>query len=145
IFFRGTYGNDIVNANLIYATSAAFGNNAPADLAGEYYSSLSGDASYQRPGSTDARGYFRSEVVEDGSFLRLESMVLGYTFRKFSRTIKNLRVYVSGNNLLLFTRYSWFDPEANSTFGTASQVGFGKDQGAYPRARTFRFGVNASF
>lgn len=77
--------------------------------------------------------------LEDGSFLRLDNVSLGYNIRNLG-LVKNIRVYVASNNLLTFTNYSGIDPEI-STSGTS----FGLDQyNVYPKTRTFTFGVNVN-
>jgi TonB-linked SusC/RagA family outer membrane protein len=82
--------------------------------------------------------------LEDGSFLRLRSVQLGYTFPKnlLSKAgFSNLRVYVSGNNVLLWTNYSGYSPE----IGSENVLQVGIDGGIYPTARTFLVGLNANF
>lgn len=77
--------------------------------------------------------------LEDGSFIRLDNVSLGYNIKNLG-LVKNIRVYVASNNLLTFTNYSGIDPEI-STNGTS----FGLDQyNVYPKTRTFTFGVNVN-
>jgi hypothetical protein len=76
--------------------------------------------------------------IEDGSFVRLQNLSLGYTLPAIKH-IRSLRVYVSGQNLALWTKYSGFDPEVSN--GGQSALNRGDDYDAYPRARTFNFGV----
>ncbi len=95
-------------------------------------------STYQVPNS-----YF----VEDGSYLRIRSMQLGYTLP--SRLVQgiggeSLRVYVQAANLFTFTSYSGIDPEIGSN-DAGDVVGFGIDEGAYATPRQFLFGVNLSF
>ncbi|GHT43872.1 SusC/RagA family TonB-linked outer membrane protein [Bacteroidia bacterium] len=80
-------------------------------------------------------------LLEDGSYLRLKNVTLGYTLPKSLMTSigasgSRIRVYVAGENLLTFTNYSGFDPEVGNN---------GIDGGTYPVARAFNFGVNVSF
>ena len=89
--------------------------------------------------------YIHSWAVEDASYLKISNVTLGYTFpRKWMEKIglQTLRLYVTGNNLYTFTKYTGFDPEV-STF--ASGLTPGVDFGAYPRSRSVVFGVNVSF
>lgn len=84
-----------------------------------------------------------SSAVEDGSFLRVNNLTLGYSFspRLLSHVgIKKLRFYVTGNNLAIITGYSGLDPEVNTQ--TASPLTPGVDFSAYPRSRTYVFGLN---
>ncbi|WP_100613665.1 SusC/RagA family TonB-linked outer membrane protein [Confluentibacter citreus] len=87
---------------------------------------------------------FSDFYVEDGSFVRLQNVQLGYTFSddafKDSR-ITNLRLYVSASNLFTLTKYKGFDPTASS----GAPLGGGIDQGFYPSAKTFLLGINLKF
>lgn len=82
--------------------------------------------------------------VEDGSFLRVKNVQIGYNFAdSFSKRLKasQLRVYVGAQNLFTLTGYSGLDPE----IGSADPKLNGIDQGYYPQARTFMLGINAKF
>ena len=83
--------------------------------------------------------------VEDGSFLRIRNVSLGYTFdSKLVQNLKmkSLRVYVTGQNLYTFTKYMGYDPETSSQ---GSGLSRGGDYLGYPSARTFIAGLNVSF
>lgn len=149
VFFQWSYGNDIYNANRLVFESSRIN-----------YKNLNRFASFAdrwSPENTDAtipiiRGeaealgaYYASNIVEDGSFLRLKTVSLGYTFPKeWTRKIymSNLRFHVSAQNLITWTAYSGFDPEV-STQKSALTPGF--DFSTYPRAKTIVFGLNATF
>jgi len=95
------------------------------------------------------KGYFgggySSRTVEDGSYLRLKTVSLGYNLsgKNLKRTgIKSMRIYASAQNLITWTKYTGLDPEV-STYGSALAPGF--DYSAYPRARTITVGANLSF
>ena len=98
------------------------------------------------PDSVGEPAKFSSRWIEDGSFLRLQNMTIGYRFNMPSRmgfaAGRSTRVYLSGDNLLLFTGYSGYDPEVFVDRGLASR---GIDYVAYPRARTFTLGANVQF
>ncbi|WP_367772617.1 TonB-dependent receptor [Flavobacterium sp. WC2421] len=80
--------------------------------------------------------------LEDGSFLRLENVTVGYNFHfEKVKYIESVRLSLTGNNLLLITPYSGIDPELNLSGGN----GFGGDNGIYPRTRSFAFGLNVKF
>lgn len=88
--------------------------------------------------------YIHSWAVEDASYLRLSNVNLGYTFpKKMLKRIgvQNLRLYLTGSNLFVWTPYSGFDPEV-STKGNSLTPGV--DFGAYPRSRSFIFGLNVT-
>ncbi|MGV8095373.1 MAG: TonB-dependent receptor [Mangrovibacterium sp.] len=86
-----------------------------------------------------------SQFVENGSFVRLSNVTLGYTFPKsiLRNALQDVRVYVSGQNLLLLTGYKGIDPELSSTDG--SDITMGVDNGTYPATRTVTFGVRIGF
>jgi hypothetical protein len=90
--------------------------------------------------NTNVSDYF----VEDGSYLRLKNLQLGYSLpAKWLKQARDqqLRFYVGAQNLITFTRYSGLDPE----IGSYDPKLTGIDQGFYPQARTLMFGVNAKF
>ena len=87
-----------------------------------------------------------TRFLEKGDFIRLSNASLGYTFNiKESKNIKSLRLSLAGQNLLLITNYSGLDPEVNTNKALNSVPSRGIDYTAYPNARTFTFGINASF
>lgn len=88
-----------------------------------------------------------SRYLESGDFLRLNNLSLGYTFQEneLPDFIKNLRLYVTGQNLFVITPYSGFDPEVNTNKSLNQIPSFGIDYLVYPRARTFSFGLSATF
>ena len=88
-------------------------------------------------------------AVEDGSFLRLNTLTIGYTIpSRLSNTIgmSSLRIYATGYNLWLWTKYSGYDPEV-STSRSSSYAALtpGIDYSSFPRSRSFTFGVNLTF
>ena len=92
------------------------------------------------------RFVFSDWAVEDGSFLRLNTLSLGYTIpseltKKLN--IQNLRFYVTGYNVAIWTNYSGFDPEVSTRRKTALTPGV--DYSAYPRSRQLVFGLNLNF
>ena len=95
-------------------------------------------------GSSDD-AVIHSWAIEDGSFLKLSNITLGYTFPKqiISKIgLTKLRLYATGNNLLTWTKYTGFDPEVSTM---SSVLTPGVDFGAYPKSRSFVFGVNVAF
>ena len=95
-------------------------------------------------------GYVKNELysrfIEDGSFLRLKSVTLGYTLpqqwtRKFY--VSKLRIYFSGQNLFVVTGYSGYDPEVNMRASNPMTPSF--DWGAYPRSKVYTVGLDVTF
>jgi TonB-dependent starch-binding outer membrane protein SusC len=79
--------------------------------------------------------------LEDGSFVRVKNLQLGYTIPKSLTSlakISNLRVYIALDNAFTFTKYTGFDPE----LGATSPLSLGIDRGVYPQAKTLRFGLS---
>ncbi|MCC5942098.1 MAG: TonB-dependent receptor [Balneolaceae bacterium] len=103
----------------------------------------------ENAGSTATNLVPNSYYVEDGSFLRLRTVQVGYTLSPDLLSqfgINNLRVYVQAQNLFTITGYSGPDPEiGNTQSATASTTSFGVDEGAYPASRQFLFGINLGF
>ncbi|MCQ6958068.1 SusC/RagA family TonB-linked outer membrane protein [Mucilaginibacter aquariorum] len=90
-------------------------------------------------------GEVSSRFLEKGDFLRLQNAALGYTFPLSGGAIKSLRVSLTGQNLFLITGYSGIDPEINTNKERNGVPSRGIDYTAYPSARTFTLGLNASF
>ncbi|MDR0960945.1 MAG: TonB-dependent receptor [Mediterranea sp.] len=89
-----------------------------------------------------------TKYIEDGSYLRVKNIVLGYTLpRSWMRKagLNNVRVYCNIQNLWTITGYSGFDPEVGSNSQDATGYTFGFDMGRYPSPRTVSFGANISF
>ena len=144
IFFSWSYGNDILNANrLIFESGWKAQTNQLASYAGRWTPD-NPTSDIPRAGATGSEEY-SSRVIEDGSFLRLKNVSLGYTIpsRQLRKAgISSLRVYVSADNIWTLTNYSGPDPEV-STRNSVLTPGF--DWSAYPRAYGFTAGVNITF
>ena len=145
LFFQWSYGNDILNANRLM-----FENGTTTSL--NQFTSYRDRFDAQRNPDSDipavqANGMFvySSRVIEDGSYLRLKNISLGYTFpRSVLRKMKfdTVRVYLSADNVYTFTKYSGPDPEV-STRNSVLTPGF--DWSAYPRAIGITGGVSFTF
>lgn len=86
--------------------------------------------------------------VEDGSFLRIKNITLGYTFPKAllnKAKIENLRVYVNIQNLYTFTKYTGYDPEVGASTQDSIGLTYGLDNGRYPSPAMYSFGLNITF
>ena len=79
---------------------------------------------------------YSDRFIEDGSFIRLQNLTVGYTFD--TAQFKNLRLYLSADNLFILTKYKGYDPEVNTFTGYA----LGIDYTNYPKARTFTLGIS---
>jgi hypothetical protein len=101
-------------------------------------------ATFSRPARPSTRW------IEDGSFIRLKNLALGYTLPDGmlqSIGVRSLRIYVSGQNLLTITDYKGFDPEVNyrSSDTDDSNRNLGLDYGSYPNAKSYTVGLNIGF
>ena len=86
--------------------------------------------------------------VEDGSYVRLKNITLGYTFPKRwieKAGIENLRIYANIQNLLTITDYSGYDPEVGASTADSKGYTYGIDNGRYPSPTVYSFGLNVSF
>lgn len=155
-FFQGSYGNQIFNANKINWYNSSGQGNWVKDALNAYREPVYDENGVMTdPGNTTsdqfrlygstANNYKMSDwYVEDGSYLRLKSLQIGYTLPSdLSRKIgiERLRVYVGGSNLITWTKYSGMDPEIASNDPTY----FGIDSGVYPQAKMHNIGVNVTF
>lgn len=88
-----------------------------------------------------------TQFLEDADFMRLTNLTIGYNFPSRSETsvIRSFRVYASGQNLFVITKYNGFDPEVNVNKSIDDVPSFGIDYAAYPRPRIFTLGVNLVF
>lgn len=166
MFFQGVFGNKIYNATRYYLYStydnggisnvaADYMDNVwrgtPTDPSSDYRSNWAANPNGNIPApntnSTIRDFNFRNSdfYLEDGSYLRLKNLQLGYNFtpKVCSKLgISSLRVYGSVTNLLTFTKYKGLDPEIGKSLGQESNnLYLGIDEGRYPQARTYTFGL----
>ncbi|MEO6523744.1 MAG: TonB-dependent receptor [Mucilaginibacter sp.] len=146
ILFQWSYGNDIINANRLL-----FEGNAKGAKYLNQFASYADRWEPDNPSNTLFRAggqgliNYSSRVVEDGSYLRLKTLSLGYTIPTkilAKVSIKSLRIYASAQNLYTWTKYTGPDPEVSNRNSTLTP---GYDFSAYPRAKTIVFGLNVSF
>lgn len=173
IFLNFSYGNDIYNANKIeftngytpysnmldimknrWKTITADGqtsqwvDNATSTAYGvspEAIKALNASATIWQPIRSAGAFYPHSWAIEDGSFLRLNNLTIGYTIAgKYLKHVrmKSLRLYATGNNLAIWTKYTGYDPEVSVK---KSPLTPGLDYSAYPKSRSYIFGVNVTF
>jgi len=143
LFFQGSVGNKILNGNRQSLELFSGQQNAAASALDRWTPT---NASNLIPrAKLDPAPVFSNRYIEDGSFVRLKSASFGYTFpKKVIKALKlsNVKIYVSGSNLLTWTKYTGFDPEVTSGDNTVSQ---GTDTGIYPVAKSYNAGINITF
>ena len=146
VVFQYSYGNDIFNAtNTRISSFPGGGDNQTSNWLERWTPDNPNSTQYARVPSLRPADY----LVEDASFIRLQTLRLGYNFQSkvtSALKIKSLKIYVAGNNLAVFTKYSGYDPEV-----TSNQVDYrypfvqGFDYGGFPRATTYIMGLNIQF
>lgn len=146
IFFQWSYGNDILNANRLFFENVNNSRNL------NQYASYANRWTPENPMSdipvaknSSSNKVVSSRVVEDGSFLRLKTVTLGYTLPKkwiMKSGISHARLYVAAQNLWTLTDYSGYDPEVSIRNSALTP---GLDYSAYPRAFAVNFGVSLGF
>lgn len=136
----GVHGNEIIAAWKYFTQGSNFYNYDMEML--DAWNGPGSSNSIPRVNVNDPNSNMRasSYFTENGSYLRVKHVQLGYTLPEGTiNGIKNLRVYLSGQNLLTFTKYPGFDPEIGSS---GSTLNIGQDQGFYPQPRTITAGIN---
>lgn len=147
IFLQGIYGNKIFNENRYEIENGFPIFNKLAYVATDSWNGPNTSNTLPSIISTYRRGAgFSSDMLENGSFLRVKTVTLSYDLplNKLTSAFKAASVYVTAQNLLTFTKYSGYDPEVNS-FDNSNQLSLGTDYNAYPNYRTFLAGVRFSF
>ncbi len=171
LFVNFSYGNDVYNANKIELTNGYSNNsnmlaimerrwkvvtptgqtaqwvngNNVFGIPPDQLAAMNVNATIWQPLKSAGAFYPHSWAIEDGSFLRFNNLTIGYSFpaKKLAGTRFNkLRLYATANNLAIITSYSGYDPEVSVR---SSPLTPGLDYSAYPKSRSFLFGINASF
>ncbi len=132
-FVRGEFGRDIFNNTaLIFQTksNARTGRNFLVDALDD-------------PDPVDVAPFYSSRWIEDGTFVRLDNVTLGYTvdLSRLSSYARHARVYVTAQNLFVLTPYSGSDPEVNTSANLGDVSAIGIDYTTYPRPRTLTLGL----
>lgn len=146
LFFQGSYGNKVFNATNWYLWHTSEHYNRSAELLGSW----DGEGSTEKfpaLSTTDRNGnnLISDRYIEDGSYLRLKNFQIGYTLPESltsSIGIQEVRIYVGGQNLLTFTKYSGLDPEIGNLH---SDLSSGVDLGTYPQVRIIQVGAKIVF
>ncbi|MFC4231135.1 SusC/RagA family TonB-linked outer membrane protein [Parasediminibacterium paludis] len=171
VFVNFSIGNDIYNANKIELTNAYtvdanmlnimkdrwkvvtptgqtaqwLNGTTVMGIAPDQLAALNANAQIWQPLRSAGAFYPHSWAIEDGSFLRLNNVTIGYSLpAKLLAKIKmtKIRLYATGNNLAILTKYTGYDPEVSVR---SSGLTPGLDYSAYPKSRSFVFGVNVTF
>lgn len=146
IFINGVQGNDIINMNTRFNGNLGTNKNITQEMADGAWAQ--GKDNTNATGPKIMRQFFRNQLfsrrfIEDGSFVRIKNITLGYNVPMRSKTISALKVSVGVSNLFTFTNYSGYDPEINS-YGDNPAL-FGVDLGGYPNSRTYNLSLRCNF
>lgn len=174
IFLNGSYGNKIMNYNALALThmNSAWINqlNSVSDRAklvpidpdkvytdgSKWYDDIT-NVKVANPGTKTPRASINdpndndrisSRYIEDGSYIRIKNLTLGYTFPKkwvSKARIENIRLYCNIQNLYTFTKYSGYDPEVGASTQDSTGLTYGIDNGRYPSPTMYSFGLNITF
>lgn len=155
MFWYSTIGNDLFNNTKYFTDFPLFGGNRSKTMR-DYSWTMGADNSKAKLPILDSQDGWGGAVassyyVEDGSFLKLKNLVIGYTLPQSvlkKATISNLRLYVQAENLLTFTKYTGLDPEITNMetgAGSGSDLTRGVDAGGWPTTMRILFGVNFAF
>ena len=150
----GSYGNDIYNYNRVnYEGMGDIYGNPSVDVANRFREGINTNTDIPRFVFGDPNNNVRisDRFIEDGSFLRIQNVTLGYTLPASilgkTKVVSNMRAYFTAQNLYTFTKYKGYDPligtETNGTGNNALLMGI--DNGRYPVARTYMLGLSLTF
>lgn len=141
-FLTFSVGGDVVNASNAFLMNSTGQLNERAEVL-DRWTPQNTNTEIPRA-NANRRTLLYSTLVEDGSYLRLQTLTLGYQLpTRFTGNVRSARLYLTGQNLFTITDYSGFDPEVNSLNGAPAARGL--DVGAYPRARSWNLGVSVTF
>ncbi|MEO5563418.1 MAG: TonB-dependent receptor [Chitinophagaceae bacterium] len=154
VFFQGVQGNKIFNAErVIVEGMIRLFNSGTQVLDAWTPSNTNTKIPRAANGDPNQNARVSTRWVEDGSYLRLKNIMLGYNFQATGilqslgkGVVKRLRVYISSQNLFTVTKYKGWDPEIGAVNTKANRtLTTGIDYGQYPSARSFQFGIQAGF
>ena len=143
---QGVQGNKIFNGTSQYKLSSTATWNLGRDMMNRWTGEgTQNDARYPRMNASDVNNSRMSDrFIEDGSYLRIKSVQLGYNIKLGNLLkVEKLRVYLNAQNLFTFTKYTGLDPEIGMRDYDPLDVGI--DRGYYPVARTYSVGLNLTF
>lgn len=139
IFLQGSYGNDIFNANRMYTEAMSIIQNQSSAILGRWTGEgTSNNIPRAIYGDPNQNSRVSDRYIEDGSYLKIKNINLSYTLPKavFGQNFNSVKIFVSAQNLVTWTKYSGFDPEVPVN---------GIDNGTYPITRTVSLGLNIGF
>ena len=145
VFFQGVFGIDKQNyTRALHLMASRDARQATLSEIKERYIPGVNETAYLPAFSTTSVLEPQSTMfLENGSYVRLKNLSIGYNLKL--KNVTNMKIYVSGTNLLTFTKYKGIDPESSNVGGGGSDINQSLDYGSYPNSRTFSFGVDLTF
>jgi TonB-linked SusC/RagA family outer membrane protein len=143
MFWQGAGGNKVFNGVYQNLMAGQYGNHSTDEL--NYWTPTNTNTDVPRPiiGDPNANGRESNRFVEDGDYLRLQAMEIGYQIPiPTNSVVEKAKVFVNGQNLWTITKYTGADPDFNSNDGLRSR---GYDGGSFPNPRTISLGVEVNF
>lgn len=147
VFFNGIYGNDVWNFTRFLLISGTTDVKVPPSTEiKNRWTPTNENTNIPGFSATNSNMKQSSQYIEDGSFIRLSNLTLGYTFDKLKKStfVRDAKVYVSAQNLFVLTKYKGLDPESSVTPDNMDTVQ-GFDDATYPSTRSFVVGVKFAF
>lgn len=143
-FVQGLQGNNVFNGNLREITNVGGSNIPQFAYDTRWTQETAASAKWPKATNQAQRVYLLSDrYVEDGSYIRLKNINIGYNIKNPWKFISNLNVFASATNLFTISNYSWYDPDVNAFGGDSSRRGI--DVFSYPTSKTFSVGLKAGF
>ncbi len=144
-FFQGVFGIDKQNyTRAVHLMGQRDARQATlAEIKDRYIPGVNEDAYLPAFSNSSVIQPQSTMFLEDAGYVRLKNLSIGYNFKM--RNFTNVKVYVSGTNLLTFTNYKGIDPESSNVGGGGSDINQSLDYGSYPNAKTFTLGVDFTF
>lgn len=152
LFFQGVQGNKIFNATRVATEGMVRFFNAGTQVL-RAWTPTNTNTDIPRAISSDPNQNARpsTRFLEDGSFLRLKNVMIGYNLTEKSLqsitkgVVKSFRVYISAQNILTFTKYTGYDPEVGNRAPGSSSLTNGIDYAVYPQPKAYQIGIQANF
>jgi TonB-dependent starch-binding outer membrane protein SusC len=146
VLLQGVQGSDVLNLNRYELESGSVATNKMTTVL-DRWTGPGTSNTIPKANSTLRRSTgITDEVLEDGSFLRIKTITINYALplpKAISNTVRSVNIYVTGQNLFTFTKYTGYDPEVNS-FGS-DNLNLNTDYNAFPASKTIIGGIKLDF